>query len=242
MQDFGALSAEAGQFYALTYYAHAAIGFGAAVLGAVALASRKGSTKHRRAGQVFVLAMTFAALSALYFVAARVPAPPVVISALAALYGMGMAILSLKPREGGAMALQAALIAIPLLIGLLYLSYLAFALMAPDVPLYVGILGPLAGAVFLAMAWKDIQFMRAKPAEPGRRQRRHGFRMALVMAEVVRAPLQSFGPPFLGEEHSFQFYAFAPMLLIPVFYYLARPNWLRPGSNGGPAAASAAST
>lgn len=32
MQDFGALSAEAGQFYALTYYAHAAIGFGAAQL------------------------------------------------------------------------------------------------------------------------------------------------------------------------------------------------------------------
>ncbi|MEO1048574.1 MAG: hypothetical protein AAFW59_09635 [Pseudomonadota bacterium] len=228
MQDFGALAQEVSPAYAYTYYAHAAIGFGAAALGLVALASRKGGVWHRRSGQVFLAAMGFASISALYFVITRVPAPPVIISALVAIYGMGMAILSLRPRTGPLFFLQAACAALPLLIGLFYMSYIAAAVMVPGVPGYVGVLGPIAGLVFLVIGWKDIQFLRSFDVDRVRRLRRHGLRMAIVCAEVVRAPLQSFGPAFLGEEHSFQFYAFAPMLLIPVFYFLARPDWLKP--------------
>ncbi len=228
MQDFSALAQEVSPAYAFTYYAHAAIGFGAAALGVVALASRKGGPWHRRSGQIFLAAMGFASLSALYFVVARVPAPPVLISALAAIYAMGMAILSLQQRKGGWFALQAVLIALPVFNGLLYLAFAPLAFTIPEIPTYVGVLGPLAGAFFLTLAWKDVQFLRASSVETPRRLRRHGFRMAVVCAEVVRAPLQSFGPPFLGEEHSFQFYAFAPMVLIPLFYFAARPDWLKP--------------
>ncbi|MEO0463920.1 MAG: hypothetical protein AAF127_12370 [Pseudomonadota bacterium] len=235
MQDFGALAQEMGSAYALTYYEHAAIGFGAAAFALVALASREGETADRRAGQVFVILMSAATLSALYFFAVRVPAPPVLISALAALYGMGMALLSLKPRMGSAFALQACLVVIPLLNGLLYFAYIALALTIPGVPIYLTMLGPVAGVFFLAIAWSDIQFLRIRGVERPRRLKRHGFRMALVCAEVVRAPLQSFGPPFLGEEHSFQLYAFAPLLLVPIFYGLARPEWLRPLPKGQPA-------
>ena len=227
MQDFGALSQEAGQVYALTYYAHAAIGFGAAAFGLMALASRKGGARHRRWGQAFLVTMSFAAISALYFVVARVPAPPVLISALVAIYAMSMAVLSLKPQRGAWFMVQAASVALPFLIGLFYLSYVAAAIMLPDIPGYAGVLGPLAGLLFLAIGWKDIQFLRAKEVDPTRRLRRHALRMALVCKVVVSAPLQSFGPLFLGEEHSFQFYAFAPFLLVPLILALATPDWIK---------------
>ena len=232
MQDFGALAQEVSPAYTYTYYAHAAIGFGAAALGVVALASRKGAAWHRLAGQVFLAAWGFASISALYFVVTRVPAPPVIISALVAIYGMGMAILSLRPQKGLWFILQTACAALPIVVGLFYMTYIVAAISVPEIPGYVGVLGPLAGLVFLVIGWKDIQFLRSDDVDRIRRLRRHGLRMAIVCAEVVRAPLQSFGPPFLEEEHSFQFYAFAPMLLIPVFYFFARPDWLNPNAGG----------
>ncbi|MEO0590068.1 MAG: hypothetical protein AAFZ11_05850 [Pseudomonadota bacterium] len=227
MQDFGALTQDAGQAYAVTYYAHAAIGFGAAGMALVALFSQKGGAWHRRSGQIFLCAMGFAALSALYFVVARIPAPPVLIGALMSIYAMAMAVLSLKPQTGAWFAAQAASASIPFLIGLFYVSYLAAAIMIPDVPAYVGVLGPVTGILFLVIGWKDVAFLRARNVDRPRRLQRHGFRMALVCTQVVSAPLQSFGPLFLGEEHSFQFYAFAPFLLVPLIVWLATPAWLK---------------
>ncbi len=227
MQEFGTLAQEAGPAYAYTYYAHAAIGFGAAALGLVALVSRKSGVWHRRAGQVFIAAMTFAAVTALYFFATRVPGPPVLMSALVSLYGMGMAILSLKPRTGGWFALQVGLVAVPFLVGLIHFASIAAAIYVPQIPIYLVFLAPFAGALFLIVGWRDIQFLRAGEVDRGRRLRRHAFRMALVCLEVVRAPLQSFGPRFLGEENSFQFYAFAPYILLPLILWLAVPAWLK---------------
>lgn len=167
-----------------------------------------------------------AAVTALYFFAAGPPAPPVLISALAALYAIGMAILSLRPRTGVWFVLQAALVAIPALIGLLYVAFAAFVLTVPDVPTYLAFVGPAAGVLFLIIAWKDIGFLRtAEPTRP-RRLRRHGFRMALVAAEVVRAPLVSMGPLFIGEA-TFDLYSYGAFLLVPLFYYLALPGWLK---------------
>lgn len=236
MQEFGALTQQAGQIYAVTYYAHAAIGFGAAAMAVVALSSRKGGVWHRRAGQIFLVAMGFAAASALYFVVTRVPAPPVLISALVSIYAMVMAILSLRQRTGAWLTVQSISVALPFLIGLFYLSYVAAAVMLPDVPGYVGVLGPMAGALFLVIGWKDIQFLRAKEVDRSRRLRRHAFRMALTCKVVISAPLQSFGPPFLGEEHSFQFYAFAPFLVVPLIVLLATPQWIK-GEENAPARA-----
>ena len=233
MQDFGVLSQDAGQAYAVTYYAHAAIGFAAAGMALVALTSRKGGVWHRRSGQLFLFAMGFAALSALYFVVTRIPAPPVLIGALMSIYAMAMAVLSLKPQTGAWFIAQVASAAIPFLLGLFYFSYIAAAIMVPGVPGYVGVLGPMAGVLFLAIGWKDVGFLRASKVDRPRRLRRHGFRMALVCTQVVSAPLQSFGPLFLGEEHSFQFYAFAPFLLVPLIVWLATPAWLKADDAAG---------
>lgn len=229
MQDFGALTQDAGQAYAITYYAHAAIGFAAAAMALVALISQKGGAYHRRSGQLFLGAMGFAAVSALYFVVTRVPAPPVLIGALISIYAMAMAVLSLKPQTGAWFVAQVASAAIPFLVGFFYFSYVAAAIMFPDVPGYVGVLGPMAGVLFLVIGWKDVGFLRARNVDRPRRLQRHGFRMALVCTQVVSAPLQSFGPLFLGEEHSFQFYAFAPFLLVPLIVWVATPAWLKAG-------------
>lgn len=230
MQEFGALAQDTGQAYAVTYYAHATIGFGAAFMALTAVFSQKGGVWHRRSGQAFLATMGFAAFSALYFVVARVPAPPVLISALVSIYAMAMAVLSLKARSGLALWVQVGSALIPFLVGLFYISYLAAALMIPEVPGYVSVLGPSAGVFFLVIGWKDIRFLRAETVDSHRRLRRHAFRMALVCTMVVSAPLQSFGPPFLGEEHSFEFYAFAPFALLPLIVWFATPNWLKASS------------
>lgn len=225
-----------GNFEPLIFWPHVALGFAAAVFSAVALVSTKGGVWHRRAGQLFAGAMSIAAVTAIYFFLAGPPAPPVLISASAALYAIGMGILSLRQRSGGWLALQCALVIIPILAGLLYVSFAAFAVMAPDIPIYLAIAGPAAGALFLVIAWKDLQFLRTAKPSRSRRLRRHGFRMALVAAEVVRAPLVSMGPPIIGAA-SFDLYAYGAFALVPLFYFLAIPRNLvrEPSSARAPA-------
>lgn len=217
---------EPGPFDPTLYWLHVVLGFGSALFVLVALFVRKGSALHRRSGQLFAISMGAAALTALYFLAVGPPAPPILISALATIYGLGMAILSLKPRKRMWFRMQAALVILPLLIGLLYLAFAGLAVMVPEIPLYIAILGPAAGVLFLVMGWKDVQFLRAKETDRPRRIRRHGFRMALVAAEVVRAPAISFGPQFLGDA-TFDLYSFGPFLLVPLIYFLAIPGWLK---------------
>ena len=226
---------EPGEFNPLIYWVHVVLGFGSALFVVVALASRKGSLLHRRAGQFFAVSMGAAALSALYFFAAGPPAPPVLISATASIYGIGMAIMSLKDRKGIWRAMQAILAIVSILIGLLYVAFVAFAVMVPEIPIYLALLGPAAGILFLAMGWQDIGFLRAQAPTSNRRLKRHALRMALVAAEVVRAPAVSFGPQFLGDA-TFDFYSFGPFLLIPLIYFLALPDWIKqPAAKNQPA-------
>ena len=108
---------EPGPFNPLIYWVHVVLGFGSAVFVIGALAARKGSNLHKRSGQLFAITMGAAAVSALYFFAAGPPAPPILISALAAIYAIGMAILSLRPRSGIWYAVQSGLAIIPILTG-----------------------------------------------------------------------------------------------------------------------------
>ncbi|MEO1729351.1 MAG: bL34 family ribosomal protein [Pseudomonadota bacterium] len=215
-----------GEFDPTLYWVHVVLGSGSAVFALGALFARKGGLVHKWSGRFFAVSMGVAAITALYFFGAGPPAPPILISATAALYAIGMAILSLRPREGLWRFVQWALIPIPVLIALLYFAFIGFAVLNPDIPLYLGILGPMAAVLFGVIAWSDIRFMRTREPSKHQRARRHGFRMAVVSAEVVRAPLVSLGPPFLGER-TFDFYSFGPFLLIPLIYFLARPEWLK---------------
>ena len=217
---------DAGEFDPVLYWLHVVLGFSTVVFVILALASQKGSALHRRSGQLFSIGMSVAALTALVGFGRGVPPPPPMISALAALYGMAMAILSLKERSGPLKALQVAVIILPTLIGLLYVGFIGFVLTNPDLPKYLLVLGPAAGMLFLVMAWKDVQFLREGEVGRERRLRRHGWRMALVAAEVVRAPAISFGPPFLGDA-TFDFYSFGPFALVPLFYFASLPQWLK---------------
>ena len=77
----------------------------------------------------------------------------------------------------------------------------------------------------MIVGWRDVQFLRATEVDRARRLRGHAFCMTLVCLEVLRAPLQSFGPRILGEENSFQFYAFVPYILLPLIVWLAMLAW-----------------
>ncbi len=215
-----------GPLNPLAYWLHVVLGFSTVVFALLALSSRKGGQLHRRAGQVFAVAMIVAALTAMQFFAVIGPAPPVAVSALSAIYCIGMAILSVRHRTGWQRALQWAMILIPVAIALLYVAFIAFAFIFPEVPLYLAILGPLAATIYAVMAWSDWKFMRSASVSKSQRARRHGLRMAVACVEVVRAPAISFGPQFLGEA-TFDLYSFGPYLLVPVFYFLALPDWLK---------------
>lgn len=217
---------DAGDFNPMVFWLHVVLGFGSAIFAGIALFSRKGGKWHRRTGQLFALAMGVAVVTAFYFLAVGPFAPPILISTSAAIYAIGMAILSLRPRSGGWIALQASLVVVPVLIGLLYLAFAVLAVGVPEIPLYLAVLGPAAGILFLALAWQDARFLRTSEPAKDRRIKRHGFRMALVTAEVVRAPAISLGPQFLGDA-TFDFYSFGPFLLVPLVYYLAMPAWLK---------------
>ena len=227
-----------GEFDPTLYWLHVVLGFSTVLFVLLALGSRKGSVLHRRTGQLFSIGMSVAALTALVGFGRGVPPPPPMISALAALYGIGMAILSLKARSGFWKALQIGLVLIPVAIGLLYVGFIGFAILNPDLPRYLIVLGPAAGTLFLVMAWKDVQFLRADNVGRDRRLKRHGWRMALVAAEVVRAPAISFGPQFLGDA-TFDFYAFGSFLLVPLCYFLSLPDWLKRERADGTEAAPA---
>ncbi|MEM6859087.1 MAG: hypothetical protein AAF559_14580, partial [Pseudomonadota bacterium] len=215
-----------GEFDPTLYWLHVVLGFSTVVFVIGALASGKGSALHKRSGQLFSIGMSVAALTALVGFGRGVPPPPPMISALAALYGIGMAILSLKAQRGFWKALQFGLVLIPVAIGLLYVAFIGFVLANPDFPRYLIVLGPAAGMLFLVMAWKDVKFLRESNVGRDRRLKRHGWRMALVAAEVVRAPAVSFGPQFLGDA-TFDFYAFGSFLLVPLCYFLSLPTWLK---------------
>jgi hypothetical protein len=217
-----------GEFNSIAYWLHVVLGFGSAVFVVMALTAQKGGMLHKRFGHLFAFSMGIAAITAIAFIIGGPPAPPVMISATATIYGLGMAILSLKERSGFWRLVQWALVILPILIGLLFLAYIGFAVMIPEIPIYLALLGPLAGILFLVMGWRDIQFLRTAKVERPRRIRRHGWRMALVAAEVVRAPAISFGPQFLGEA-TFDLYSFGPFLLVPLIYFLAVPSWLKAG-------------
>ena len=134
-----------GEFDPTLYWLHVVLGFSTVVFVILALASQKGSAHHRRSGQHLTIGMSVAALTALVGFGRGVPPPPPMISALAALYGIAMAILSLKERSGALKALQVAVIILPTLIGLLYVGFIGFVLTMPDLPKYLLVLGPAAG-------------------------------------------------------------------------------------------------
>lgn len=221
---------ESDPFNPMVYWPHVVVGIGSVFAALLAIFSKKGARLHRAAGITFSAAMGIAALTAILFSTWRF-APPALVSAFSVIYAIGMAILSLRARSGAWKAVQWTLVTVPLVLGLVGLVAVA-SLFAQDMPptlrLMAGIPASLVTIFFLVVAFKDVGFLRTAEVDRLRRLRRHALRMAIAAAEVVRAPLISFGPP-IGPDGAFTFplYFFGPFLLIPLVYFLAMPAWVK---------------
>jgi hypothetical protein len=233
---------ESGPFNPFVYWPHVVLGISSVFFAAIAIGSRKGSKQHRQSGWVFAVAMSVAAITAIAFSFVRF-APAAIFSSAVVLYGTGMAILTLRRREGALRLAQATIAIVPIAIALAALAAAAAAVLIPPPPdlgvslamqLAVGGLALAVAILFAGLAIGDFRFLRAAQPSKARHYRRHALRMALAVTEVLRAPLISFGPP-LGAEGllSFPVYFFGPFLLIPAIYFLAMPDWLKSGNRDG---------
>lgn len=221
---------ESDPFNPLVYWPHVVLGISSVFAVLAAIFSAKGSPLHRKAGITFSVAMGVAATTAILFSFWRF-APNALFSSFTVAYGIGMGILSLRPRAGGWRVAQWLLVIIPIMATLFALIGIAslFAAQLPLPLLATGIALSSSVAIFFAvLAWKDIAFLRGGDADRFDRLRRHALRMAVAGAEVVRAPLMSFGPP-IGPDGALTIplYFFGPFLLIPLIYFLAMPNWVK---------------
>ncbi len=219
-----------GPYHPLLFWPHVFLGISSVLFALVAIFAPKGSLLHRSAGQTFAIFMGAAAVSAIYFGFVR-QAPAPIISAFIALYGIGAGILTLRARNGGWRALQWLLILIPAAIALSTIAQVVGGIVAAGLPALLVGLPFLAFAVFFAaLAWGDVAYLRARPDDRFRQFRRHALRMALVATETVRAPFMSFGPPLFGNQQAtFAIYFFGTLVLLPIIYYFAMPDWVRRG-------------
>ena len=230
-------------FSPLLYWPHVILGIASVGAVLVAIFSTKGSALHRSAGIAFSVTMGVAALTAILFSLWRL-APPAIFSALSVIYGIGMGILSLRIRSAGWRALQWVLVLLPLCLAVLGVVAVASLFFVEEMPaafrLVFGIPASVVVIFLVAIVWHDIRFLRSADPSRFRRLQRHALRMAIAGAEVVRAPLISFGPP-LGPEGVFSFplYFFGPFFLIPLIYYFAMPSWIRSQDHGHPRASLA---
>lgn len=221
---------EPGPYSPPIFWAHVVLGIAAAVIILIPLLAQKGSRLHRKSGQIFALGMAVAAVSALYFSTLRF-APPAILSAVTALYAMGTAVLVLRERTGWRRTLQRSL---PLLPWLMILFTVAMVVMAmsfdspPEQRIFFALFGVIMVGFNLWLIWLARRFGRISAPSKLDRYRRHGLLMAVVATEVVRAPLMSFGPPFLGPNTT-ALYMFGPYMLIPLIYFATLPGWVKKG-------------
>ena len=221
---------EPGPYSPPIFWAHVLLGIGAAVVILIPVLAQKGSQLHRKSGQVFAIGMSVAAVSALYFSSLRF-APPAILSAVTALYAIGTAILVLRERTGWKRMLQRGLSLLPWLMILFTVAMVAMAMSfeaPPEQQIFFVVFGVIMVGFNLWLIWLGRRFARLASPSKLDRYRRHGLMMAVVATEVVRAPLMSFGPPFLGPNTT-ALYMFGPYLLVPIVYFATLPAWVKRG-------------
>lgn len=191
-----------------SYFLHVGCGFAAVAGAIVALAVRKGSTLHKRAGWIFVIPMVVAAVTALIFeVEFDEPRPLAVVWSIATLYLLATSILALRSsRESGHVA-EKILIVVPLVL-------FAFSAAVLFRSVISGSLGQIPGpalhaGIFAAMVIGDIRLILARYRQRPKYIRRHLFRMLMAFAFAIRALLS------LGIEIgvSFEVVATTPILI-----------------------------
>lgn len=178
-------------FHYLNNWLHAGLGFIALGGGVVALYALKGSRLHRRGGWVFVGLMLPVVLTTLLMMFHEF-LPLAIVLAMAEVYLVPAALLSVNRGMKGFTACSTALI---VLVGLLFLFVLAqfirISLLADQ--LFVGPL--VLAAMFGFLLFQDLHMLRARPESPNYWIRRHLVRMILAFTIGVMAVVR-IGIPF----------------------------------------------
>jgi uncharacterized membrane protein len=166
---------------------HIAAGGLAIVLGAVALAVRKGGAIHRRAGILFVYAMVVMAMTASILEFLKSPGVSNVVAALMTVYFVGTALTTVRPVspwtrviDRGALTVAVALAVVSILGGLKGVN--TPGLSPGGVPFRtIGVMSFVLATVLLLAAVGDVRIMRSGAPRGARRLARHLWRMCFAL-------------------------------------------------------------
>lgn len=210
---------------------HIATGGLAIVLGAVALAARKGGTVHRRAGLAFVYAMAIMGISASILETLKSPgdqSPGNIVAAFLTLYFVGTALTTVRPPSPWTMRLNVAALPVAVVLGGLGMVAGIRAFNSPrgmlnGVPFFMHFF--LATILLLAAAG-DIRQMRNGALRGAPRLRRHLWRMcfALFIAAGSFFSIRERVAAILPEPFTSPAMRVLPILLIfgSMFYWMWR--------------------
>jgi hypothetical protein len=219
---------------------HVVAGGLAMVLGAVALAARKGATVHRRSGLLFVVAMAAMGLSGSALALEKSATNANVTAGLLSVFFVVTALTTVRPVTGWTR--WANLVALAVAVGLAYSCFErgVEALGRPrgtlnGVPFFMLF---FLGTVLTLAATGDVRLMWAGPLRGGPRLARHLWRMcfALFIAAGSFVSIRERVATVLPEPFTTPAMRALPIVLVfgAMFYWLWRVRGRRPILNVGP--------
>lgn len=166
---------------------HIAAGGLAMILGAVALAVKKGGTIHRRSGMLFVYVMLVMGFSASILGLRNSPTDGNVIAGLMVAYFVGTALTTVRPVSPWTRRINAA--ALTVVVGLALVSIVGGVknfnnpLLSPGGVPYrtIGVMSFILAAVMTLAAAGDVRILRSGMPRGGRRLARHLWRMCFAL-------------------------------------------------------------
>ena len=211
---------------------HIAAGGLAIVLGAVALAVKKGGTVHRRSGMLFVYAMLVMGFSASILGLRNGPTDGNVGAGLMTLYFVGTALTTVRPESPWTRRINAVALTVVILLALGSIVGGVKAFNSPGlspggVPLRtIGVMSFVFATVMSLAAIGDVRILRSGLPRGGRRLARHLWRMcfALFMAAGSFFSIRERVAKLLPEPFTSGQMRALPILLLfgAMFYWLWR--------------------
>jgi hypothetical protein len=166
---------------------HIAAGGLAMVLGAVALAAKKGGTIHRRSGLLFVYAMLVMGFSASVLGLRNSPTDGNLVAGLMTAYFVGTALTTVRPVSPWTRRINAAALTVVVALALVSIvgGMKAFnsPLLSPGgVPFRtIGVMSFVLATVMILAAAGDVRILRSGMPRGGRRLARHLWRMCFAL-------------------------------------------------------------
>jgi uncharacterized membrane protein len=217
---------------------HIAAGGLAIILGAVALAAKKGGTLHRRGGLLFVYAMLVMGFSATLLALRNGPADPNVFVGFMTAYFVGTALTTVRPASAWTRTINGAAltVVVGLALGTIVSGVKAFnspGLSPGGVPFRtIGVMSFVFATVMTLAAAGDVRILRSGVPRGGRRLARHLWRMcfALFIAAGSFFSIRERVEKILPEPFTSGPMRALPILLLfgAMFYWLWRVRARRP--------------